>query len=1046
MAPTGGSARKTVSVLFCDVTGSTALGEQLDPESLREVIQGYFAEMRTVIERHGGTIEKFIGDAVMAVFGVPRVHEDDALRAVRAAAEMQGALADANDRFEHDFGVRIQARIGVNTGEVIAGDPNDEGSSFVSGDAVNVAARLQQSAEPGDVILGEATYRLVRAAVIGEPLVPLAAKGKSEPLVAYRLVVVDPGGEMLPRRLDAPLVGRDEELVALRVGFDEVVTSKACRLVTVVGSAGLGKSRLAHELLTGLSDRARVLRGRCLPYGEGITFWPVAEILEGAAGILADDSPVEARAKIDALLPEEHKALGERLSAVLGAGEVSGSIQETFLAVRRILEELGRRNPVVVLFDDIQWGEDTFVDLIQYLSTFTAAPLLLLCLARPELLETHPDWTQVGQVVRLQPLDARGSGALVTNLLGDEGSSGDIGTTIVQAAEGNPLFIEEMLRMLVDQGVLVRENGAWSVAGDLAKVGRPETVHAVIAARLDGLVGGERTVLQTAAVIGEVFWWNAVSDLIDDGAPIEVARRLQALVRKDLIRPDPSTFFSEDAFRFGHLLIRDVAYESLPKKARAHLHERFARWVEDRAAQRTAEYAEIIGYHTEQAYRYVTELAPADDHARELAAAAGEHLSSAGHRSFESGDVPAAVSLLSRAAALLDEQDPRLVRVLFVLAAALTDNGRLDESDDAYVQMRAVARAQGDRRAEMRAEGSLQFLRLLRSGETSHGDFEELIAPVHAFFQEVGDDPGLSDTFRYRGVVDIWAGRCEAALQRFEEALAAATRAGDRRLAFSVRRWMCLALTQGPTPADEAIERIEALLRGNESDRMFWWQTHRFLAELHAMKGRFEQSRAIIEEASAIATEMGLEVDLAGGLLRASGEEAYRSGDLERAEADLRRAVETLDRIGDKGHLASVAPDLARVLLAIPGRDADVIETLKRGEAVSIDDDVDAQVRLRAVRARFLCRKGSYEEAEVFARDAVDRAWKTDYPELRGISLDALAEVLERTDRVQEAADALERAIAVYEAKGDTVAADIDRRMLAELRAAPTRAAKSDDG
>jgi tetratricopeptide (TPR) repeat protein len=650
-------------------------------------------------------------------------------------------------------------------------------------------------------------------------------------------------------------------------------------------------------------------------------------------------------------------------------------------------------------------------------------------------------------MVRSQPLDARGSGVLVTNLLGGEGSSGDVGTMIVQAAEGNPLFIEEMLRMLVDQGVLVREDGGWSVAGDLASVGRPETVHAVIAARLDGLDAGERSVLQTASVIGEVFWWNAVADLSDDVGAVDVARRLQALVRKDLIRPDPSTFFSEDAFRFGHLLIRDVAYESLPKKARAYLHERFARWVEERAAQRTAEYAEIIGYHAEQASRYLLELGPADERARELAAAAAVHLSSAGSRSFDRGDMPAAVNLMTRAAALLPDQDPRLVPVLRVLALALTDNGRLDDAEEAYARMRDVGRAQGDRRGEMRAEASLQFLHILRSAEMTHGDYLEIIEPVHAFFEEVGDDAGLSETFRYMGTIEVWAGRCEAALQRFEEALAAATRVGDRRLAFSASHWIGLALAQGPTPVDEAIERIETLVRNNAGDRMFRWQTDRYKIELLAMREGFVEARALADEEIEFAVDMGLEgPPLAAGLLRASGEEAYRSGHLDRAEADLRRAVEILVRIGDKGHLASVAPDLARVLLALPGREAEAVEVLELGERSAIEDDVDAQVRLRAVRARVLSRRGEHVEAESLARDAVDRAWKTDYPILRGISLDTLAEVLERTGRVLEATEALERAITVHEAKGDVSSANRDRRAMAELRSAKTRAGKDDGG
>jgi class 3 adenylate cyclase/tetratricopeptide (TPR) repeat protein len=1018
--------RKTVTVLFCDVTGSTALGEQLDPESLRAVIQSYFAEMRAVIERHGGTIEKFIGDAVMAVFGVPRVHEDDALRAVRAASEMQTALDEANDRFERGYGVRIQARIGVNTGEVIAGDPDEEGSSFVSGDPVNVAARLQQSAEPGDVVIGEATYRLVRAAVIGEPLVPMAAKGKTDPLIAYRLVVVDPGGEMLPRRLDAPIVGRDGELASLQKSLDEVVGSHGSRIVTVLGAAGLGKSRLAHEFLSSAScSDAKVLRGRCLPYGEGITFWPIAEILEEAAGIQSDDSPDDARAKINALLPEEHKELGERLSAVLGAGQGSGSIQETFLAVRRLLEGLAARRPIVVLFDDIQWAEEAFIDLIQYLVTFAAAPILLLCLARPELLETHPDWTQVSPVIRLQPLDPGGSGALVANLLGGEGHIlGDVSLAIEHAAEGNPLFVEEMLRMLVDRGVLVRDGGTWTVVGDLAEIGRPETVHAVIAARLDGLDTGERSVLQRASVIGEVFWWNAVADLTEDVAPVEVARRLQALVRKDMIRPDQSTFFSEDAFRFGHLLIRDVAYESLPKKARAHLHERLARWVEERAAQRTAEYAEIIGYHTEKAYRYLTELGPVDDHAKELAAVAAVHLSSAGQRSFDGGDMSAAIALLSRAASLRGEGDPEVLPLLSTLAYALQNNGRFDESADRYAEMGRIATALGDRAAEARAEMGREFLRLVRSAQMTHDEFIDVLDRVQPTFEELGDDVGLAEALRHRAIVDEWAGQTAVAVGRLEKSIEAAKRAGDRRTWSEAWHWMILALTEGSTPADEAIERIERHFE--EIGSTSWRQSHR-LADLRSMRGDLSAARELIAHAIQRAEEMGMEVDLAGGMLRASAEIAHRAGDLARAERDLHRAVEILRRIDDKGHLASVAPDLALKLLMTPGREDEVLEATKLGEDSSIEDDVDAQVRWRSAKGLALFRLGQEAEGERLVRDAAERGWRTDYFKLRAIPLEALGEILQRSGRPDEAAGAFERALAVYEAKGDVISAMLVR-------------------
>jgi class 3 adenylate cyclase/tetratricopeptide (TPR) repeat protein len=935
-------ARKTVTILFCDVTGSTALGERLDPESLREVIQRYFAEMRTVIERHGGTVEKFIGDAVMAVFGVPQVHEDDALRAVRAAADMQAALGSLNEELEKGWGTRIQARIGVNTGEVLAADPQ-AGQSFVSGDAVNVAARLEQAAEPGEVLLGEPTYRLVRTAVIAEPLAPLTAKGKAEPLATYRLVVVEPGAEILPRRFDSPLVGRTREVRAILSAFEEAVSTSTCTLITVIGHPGVGKSRLTHEVVASVGDRARVLRGRCLPYGEGITFWPVAEALQEAARLDRAASPEEARAMIGATLPpDEDPLVIERLAAIVGVGGAAGAIQESFWAIRRWLEHLASERPLLVVFDDIQWAEPTFLDLVQYLATFaTGSPILLLCLARPELLEVRPDWAELGTVIRLEPLGLGESERMLANLLGEAGASGEAQGQIVAAAGGNPLFIEEMLRMLVDDGLLVRERETWVARGDLSHIGAPETVQAVIAARLDRLDPSERAVLQRASVAGEVFWWGAVGDLSDEGDAVQVGRGLQALVRKELIRPSSSTFAGEDAFRFGHLLIRDVAYESIPKKVRADLHARFAGWVERRAGERAVEYEEIVGYHAEQAHRYLAELGPLNEHGAALAALGGERLASAGTRSFDRGDMPSASNLLARAAALLPSGDAKRPGLLQSLAFALAETGRLDEAEATLAEALESARESGDRQAELRVATRRLYLWLLRSPEATHGEAVAEVEEAIAGFEELHDDAGLGEALRLLGIVRLWGGRCVEAVDVLERAAHHAGRAGDRRLELEALHWMSLALAEGPTPAEEAIDRIRGLLESHSDDRIFRCQTNRFLAELEAIGGRFSEARSLLAQGAETARELGLTIELAS-VQRMAGYVAVLAGDLQEAEEELRLAVSTLERIGDTGHLSSVAPDLALVLLESPGRESEALAVTKATEAWMIEDDVDA--------------------------------------------------------------------------------------------------------
>src|SRR5215207_811942 len=388
-----GGSRKTVTVLFLDVVGSTELGERMDPESAGHMMSRLFEVVRPMLERHGGTVEKFIGDAVMAVFGIPSVHEDDALRACRAALEIQDEVTHLNKELERDWGMSISTRTGVNTGEVIAGDASSE-QTFVTGDPVNTAARLEQSALPGTVLIGASTYRLVTDAVEVEQVHPVTAKGKGEVVAAYRLLSVLPGVPVRARRLDSPMVGRERELGVLTQASERSMAESRCVLATVIGMPGVGKSRLVHEFVASASDRATVLRGRCLPYGEGITFWPVANVVHEAARISEDDSPEEARSRIEAVLPEgdDRVILRDRVAAIIGIGEATWSIQETFWAVRKFLESVASDRPLIVVFDDIQWAEPAFLDLVEYLEGWSrTAPILVVSIARPELLEKRSE-------------------------------------------------------------------------------------------------------------------------------------------------------------------------------------------------------------------------------------------------------------------------------------------------------------------------------------------------------------------------------------------------------------------------------------------------------------------------------------------------------------------------------------------------------------------------------------------------------------------------------------------------------------------------------
>jgi hypothetical protein len=450
----------------------------------------YFDEARAAIERHGGTVEKFIGDAVMSVFGIPRVHEDDALRAVRAAAELRDAVRALGDELEGELGVRIEARIGLATGEVVAGDPSS-GQAFATGDVVNVAARLEQAAPAGDVLLGERTHELVREAVRAEPAGSLALKGKSAPVAAWRLLEVR-GLPAVTRGLGSPFVGRERDLEGLLAVLERTVESRSCQLCTVVGPPGIGKSRIAEEFARAAADGHRVVVGRCRPYGEGITFWPLQEIVRhvtsGEAGVehvLAGD--------------EDAALVAERIAGAIGTAEPSGAPEETFWAFRRLFEALARERPLIVVVDELQWAEPTLLDLLEYLLVFASdVPLLLLCLSRPELFEERPTWAaprQAATVLALEPLGEEESAALVATLAAAHGLPDEGLARVVDTAEGNPLFLEQLLAYRAGDG-----NGDSAV---------PPTIQALLAARIDRLEAEERAVLLRASVQGKTFHRSA---------------------------------------------------------------------------------------------------------------------------------------------------------------------------------------------------------------------------------------------------------------------------------------------------------------------------------------------------------------------------------------------------------------------------------------------------------------------------------------------------------------------------------------------------------
>ena len=947
--------RKVVTVLFCDVTGSTALGERLDPEQLRGVMAEYFAVARAAIERHGGTVEKFIGDAVMAVFGVPTVREDDALRAVRAALELRDAAA-------------LDLRIGVNSGEVVTGS----GETLVTGDAVNVAARLEQAAGPGEVLLGDSTYQLVRHAVDAELMPPIEAKGKSESVTAYRLRSLT-GGAAYERRTDAPLVGREREQRLLGDAWDRCRSENACVQFTVLGSAGVGKSRLAAEFLSGVD--ARVISGRCLSYGEGITYWPVVEAVKQ---LLGDEPPPNAA-----------------IASLLGEGDAAA--EDIAFAVRRLLETSARSRPLVVVFDDLQWAEPTFLDLIEHLTDWSRdAPLLVLCLARPELLDVRSGWgggKLNATTVLLEPLTEGETDELIERLLGSAELESGLHERIRKAAEGNPLFVEQMLAMAQDSPG--------------ADVSVPPTIQALLAARLDQLPSGERLALERGAVEGQVFHRGAVEALAPDEPSIPA--RLMGLVRKELLRPATATMPEDDAFRFRHLLIRDAAYDALPKTTRAELHERFALWLEEQGAG-LVELDEILGYHLEQAAHYRAELG---GELGDLASRAGTHLTDAGRRAVLRGDVAAGRRLLSRAVELLDGLLQRGAALPW-LGVALYSAGEFAESD--RVLSEAVDTAEGD-------DAAIAFFArsLGRGHNPAEGDtLVSLEEGVRARLAGLEDASPLAYAEGYQALARLlfWQGRTEDQLAAAKLARGFARQGGVSVLEGTCAGMIGTALLYGESTWDEYEAFARSLL--DERDRLGRIVDNSLsgLAVAASAQGRADESAQLFADYEAALVERGDEYAVrTQGQNRGYGR--YLVGELEAAERIYRESWDALGEAGERGFRSTLGSLLALALIELDRR-GEAEGILAEVETITTDDDWLTVACADLVRARLATLDGGHDEAVAAARRAVELG-DQGYFLLRPWFTTELGRALAAAGRDREARHVLAEAIRVAQVKGSLV-------------------------
>jgi class 3 adenylate cyclase/tetratricopeptide (TPR) repeat protein len=1000
--------RRRVTVLFADVTGSTALGEQLDPESLRTVMGRYFAAIKTIVERHGGTVEKFIGDAVMAVFGIPALHEDDALRSVRAAAEIRDALADLNDDLQKSHGLAIVLRTGVNTGEVVTGDPS-AGQTLVTGDTVNTAARLEQAAQPGEILIGQTTYRLVRDAVVAEPVEPIAAKGKAEPVPAYRLMSVTPGAAGHARRLDAPMFGRDRELRLLADAFDRAVADRAGQLVTVLGPAGIGKSRLVHEFRQQVDGQAAFLVGRCLSYGEGITYWPLAEALRTAVAV-DDNEPLESwRAGLTALIAGQPQleAIVEQVVGLIGIVEASGA-SDAFWAVRRLLEGMARQRPLVLVIDDLHWATPTFLDLMEHVADWTRdAPILLVCLARAELLDVRPGWgggKMNATAFLLEPLNAESIDELLAHLVLGGQVRAERRRRIALAAEGNPLFVEELVAMLAERDELVDHDDDGRGAAGLAQLEVPPTIEALMAARLDQLPVEERGVLERASVIGTQFGAGEVAQLGDEPGPASVRPQLMAMVRHDLLRPDPGATLpmgaDDEAFRFRHQLIRDGAYAGMSKAKRARLHEQYAGLLEELSVEQLPQIDEVLGYHFEQAYLLWAALG-GEPGTLDLGRRAASHLRAAGLRAHERVDAAATANLLACASTLLPAADPQRIAFLPQLATALFEIGRLNDAQAAVSEAIEATNEGSDPATRVMALLERANQARLKGASTAERkpDLEEALATAEA----TGDLANLARVQTSLARLAMEAGRLGEARRALERAIDTARRSGDPNTEGDARNALGMATWMGTDPAGD-IERILA-------DNLAFARKHgrRRMEPLGlgaqaieaARRGRIPEARRLWAESLAIIEDLGLPVFMAQNSLWGGYIESL-AGDPAARERVLREGYGQLRAMGERGVLSTIAADLADALVDL-GRIDEAEAMCGIAEEAGAEDDVATQVGVRLVRGRLAAARRNMPEALASVADAVALADDGEFYVTRTQTRLVFAQLLLDSGRIEEA-------------------------------------------
>ena len=961
--------RKLATVLFADLVSSTELVSGQDPEITRRRVTSFFDGVQRCIENHGGTVEKFAGDAVMAAFGIPRAHEDDADRAVRAGL---GIL-------DHVRGLGLEARVGIEAGEVVV-DETD--STFATGEAVNVAARLQQAAAPGEILMGEAAHRLTAGGIEAESAGPLDLRGFRNPIAAYRAIAARDG--QLPfAKVSAPFVGRESELDLLENTLARTIRDRRPHVFTVYGEPGVGKSRLIREFLAGV-EGATILTGRALPYGEGVTYWPLAEMVKAAAGITDDDPMETAKQKLIECCGDE--AIAELLglaSGVMEAVEGQRGAPEIAWAAREFADELADVQPLVMVFEDIHWAEEPLLELIDHLAQWVRErALLILCLARPELLDVRPGWGG-GRVrttaIELEPLGREDSEALADALLEEHRVTGKVRARLLDKTEGNPLFVEETVRMLVEEG---------AEGGDRI----PDSLQAMIGARIDRLPAGAKIVLQRGSVIGRTFWAGAIDHLSPEYHSDEVEDILDDLLLRDFVtREERSTITGEAAYRFKHVLIREVAYGGLSKSGRAEYHTRFAEWLREKADK---ELLEIRAYHLDHACALYAEL---DGHPPvELARMAAKALEAAGRRALTRESNVSARKLLLRSV----ELEPTLRR-RYLAARAAWQLQDLPVVRDEMGVVAGQAEVEGARDIQSRALTALSEAAASLDGELVRA--AELADEALAV-TEADDHEGRFRALDRRARVARWAGR-EAEAEDYElQALEAARAAG--RKDHEARAALQLAGIYIGRMHDEKAEPLidRALALAEESGSIVARASAaQSKGGLHRVRGQYEEAEGWLTKSLDLYRETASVSEIAW-TSRQLGQVAWNTGNPEKAEKFLRESIRLLAPMQERGTLCESQRLLAQLLLAEGRIDEAERYALAARETVSAED-VLSRATTRVALAQVRAVQGRDEEAETLFGEAVEIISGSEHCRILLDILPPYAEFLRARERE---ADALE--------------------------------------